>query len=169
MVNWEPTGGASARVIFDRMKEGEDLYCFDTFEGFVEEDVSTESIQNTGVQTKAGHFGDTSIVEVESYITKSGKNGRKLHLRKGYFPNTFEGLDGIKWKFVHLDADLYAPMKSGIEKFWPNLQAGGVMLLHDYNSGYQGTRKATDEYFGSLGIKPIPMYDKAGSVVVIKS
>jgi O-methyltransferase len=33
---------------------------------------------------------------------------------------------------VLLDADLFAPIKAGLELFWPRLVPGGLILVHDY-------------------------------------
>ena len=73
----------------------------------------------------------------------------------------------MKWRFVHLDADLYQPMKAGLEMFFPRLVPGCVLVLHDYNNSFKGTKAAALEYFTPLGITPVPLADKSGSAVVI--
>ena len=59
-------------------------------------------------------------------------------------------------------------MLEGLKRFYPKLVPGGVMLLHDYYSFFDGVRRAADEYFGPLGVVVVPMNDKAGTGVVIK-
>ena len=153
--------GNFARHIFEHKNENATLYCFDTFEGFDERDVNIE-FSETQLKTKKSHFSDTSLDLVRNNITGDKKDER-LELIKGYFPGTFEGLEDKKWRFVHLDADLYEPIKAGVQTFWPNIVKGGVLLVHDYNGAYVGTKKAVDEYFLPLGIVPVPLPDKVGS------
>jgi hypothetical protein len=158
--------GFSARIIFDYLPKEASLHCFDTFEGFDERDTKEES-DVTGVSAKPSEFSDTSLDLVRSYIT-AAPDSPALELHRGWFPDTFSGLEDKDWRFVNLDADLYAPMAAGIETFYPKLVPGGVMLMHDYGSAYTGVKKAADEYFLPLGITPILFNDNTGSAVVIK-
>lgn len=160
--------GNFAKLIFKNKNPDSSLYCFDTFEGFLEKDVNIE-LSETKLKTKSGHFSDTSFDLVTRNITGNTVENDKLKLIKGYFPNTFDGMENKKWRFVQLDADLYEPMKEGAKAFWPNIVKGGVLLIHDYNGPYVGTKKAIDEYFKPLGIVPIPLPDKVGSAVIIKN
>ena len=159
--------GISARLILRHMKRGAQLHCFDTFEGFDEKDTSAESrtVRNRGID---GAFADTSLQRAEDYILDGEIHNSSLFLHKGYFPETFSGLENHAWRFVHLDPDLYLPMLEGLKRFYPKLVPGGVMLLHDYYSFFDGVRRAADEYFGPLGVVVVPMNDKAGTGVVIK-
>lgn len=158
--------GSTARIIFEQKRTGEKLYIFDTFEGFDSKDVDYEA--NIGVNTKTGHFSNTSIEMVNKEITGNSNGSDSLITKKGYFPSTFEGLENNKFKFVHLDADLYNPMKAGLELFYPNLISGGYLLVHDYGGEYEGTRKAVMEFMKENKITLVPMYDKVGSALIIK-
>lgn len=69
----------------------------------------------------------------------------------GLFPGTTRGLDSIRFALVHLDADLYASTKAGLEWFWPRIVAGGAILLDDYGWGYcKGVERAVTEFFDDL-------------------
>jgi hypothetical protein len=55
---------------------------------------------------------------------------------------------------LRLDTDWYASTRHELEHLYPRLAAGGVLIIDDY--GYwRGSRKATDEYFASLGVRPL--------------
>jgi O-methyltransferase len=160
--------GAFAHLIFKYMDPKADLYCFDTFEGFASKDVNIE-LSETGDKVRSGYFSDTSLGQVSDLIIAGSENRKdKLHLIKGYFPDTFTGLENKKWRFVLLDADLYEPMKNGMELFWDNIVDGGVLMIHDYIGSYAGSYKAAEEFFGPRGIVVIPVADRAGSAFVIK-
>ena len=53
-------------------------------------------------------------------------------------------------------------------RFYPLLSRGGIIVAHDYNA-WIGSRKAVDEFCAETGIIPIPMPDKSGSCVILKS
>jgi len=161
--------GHSARIIFERKAEGSELHCFDTFEGFDRRDVSIER-PHDHAWMQVGHFADTSLDLVQRYVVGDRPDASALRLHKGFFPNTFAGLEDLWWRFVHLDADLYAPTYAALERFYPHLVPGGIIVIHDYNNSmyYEGAVKAVNEYFRPLGIVPIALPDKAGSAVIIK-
>jgi hypothetical protein len=160
--------GAFAHLIFKYMDPRSSLYCFDTFEGFASQDVNIE-MNKTGDQVRSGFFSDTSMEGVANTILGGAENRRdKLKLVKGYFPDTFAGYENKKWRFVLLDADLYQPQKSGMEKFWDNIVDGGVLMMHDYMGTYAGAHQASNEFFAARGIQVIPVADTSGSAFVIK-
>ena len=111
-----------------------------------------------------GEFADTSVDLVLSKLTAP----EKAVIRKGYFPETAEGLDA-KFAFVSLDADLYEPTYNGLEWFYPRMASGGVLLLHDYESArFSGVRAAVDAYEQTYGpLLLLPVGDLHGSVMVI--
>ena len=137
------------------------LYLFDTFEGFDARDMAAE----TGYSRAAtGDFDDTSVELVLSKLCAP----EKAVIRKGYFPETAEGLEA-KFAFVSLDADLYEPTYNGLEWFYPRMVSGGVLLLHDYESArFSGVRAAVDAYEQAYGrLLLLPVGDLHGSVMVI--
>lgn len=160
--------GISARLILRHMNRESELHCFDTFEGFDDKDIGSES-QNVRRRPFARLFRNTSIERAKEMILDGETDSSRLFLHQGYFPSTFHGLENRSWRFVHLDADLYLPTLEGIKSFYPKLVPGGVMLLHDYYSFFDGVRRAADEYFCKMGIIVVPMPDKAGTGIVIKS
>jgi O-methyltransferase len=71
---------------------------------------------------------------------------------------------------VHLDCDLYAPMRAGLEFFYPKLVPGGFMIIHDYSSlNWDGVEKAVDEFFADKPERLVPIPDKSGTIVVRKA
>ena len=154
-------------MIWKAMVPGTELFCFDTLSGFGRE-MATREKAEMNLEVAAEKFSDTSLGFASRNITRD-EDPPRLFLRQGFFPDTFAGLEDRRWRFVHLDCDLYESIKNGLTLFWPRLVSGGVMLIHDYSGGfYLGVRKAVDEYFEPLGLRPVPLADKAGSVVIIK-
>ncbi|WP_434625488.1 class I SAM-dependent methyltransferase [Azospirillum sp. B2RO_4] len=161
--------GFSARMIWRWMDQASKLYCFDTFEGFAEPDVKVETELYQSNWT-VGNFQPTSEAMVRGHVL-GGDESRadQLSIVKGWLPASFEPYADKSWRFVHLDMDLYLPHKEMIERVWPKLVPGGILLMHDYhNSGFPGVKKSADEYLNPLGISCVPLPDWGGSAVAIK-
>lgn len=156
--------GHSAGVLHRLLPEKR-LYLFDTFEGFSEGDLMREKVM-TGLNEKIGEFGDTNIEIVKGKLGDT----RNVVFCQGLFPETIKNVpDEETFSLVHFDADLYAPAKAACEYFFPRLVGCGVMVFHDYNNKYTGVKKAVDEYFNSFSSFVIPIPDRFGTAVIVKT
>lgn len=98
------------------------LYLLDTFEGLPEVDLGRDE------KHLAGAFTDTSVEAVRARVGDD-----RVEFIKGYFPETASQLPGdARFAVVHIDCDLYAPMLSSLEYFYPRMSPGGFILMHDY-------------------------------------
>ena len=68
---------------------------------------------------------------------------------KGWFVDTFPEVADKKFCLVHVDCDLYQPVKECMEFFVPRMVPGGFMVIDDYGDPnvFPGAVKAVDEYF----------------------
>ncbi len=67
----------------------------------------------------------------------------------GLFPKTAAG---ERFALVHLDADLYASTRDGLEWFWPRLSVSGAIVLDDYNWKFcRGVSLAVTQFFAVRG------------------
>lgn len=154
--------GETANMIHE-MDNTRPLHLFDTFEGFDADDLAKETSKDKKYNTS--NFSDTSLEAVKEFI-----NGNEnVHFHKGFFPDSTKGLKEQNYAFVSLDADLYAPTKSGLEYFYPKLSAGGVIIIHDYNHNWDGCRKAIDEFAATIPETLVEIPDWQGSVMIIKN
>ena len=152
-------------AIIQRLLPKKRLYLFDTFEGFLQNDLNVEK-DIVGLDEKIGYFGDTSINIVKDKLGDT----RNVILCPGQFPETITSVpDDETFCLVHFDADLYAPTKAVCEYFFPRLVDNGVMIFHDYNNKYIGVKKAVDEYFSDSFSFVIPIPDRFGSALIIKN
>lgn len=155
--------GSTAKLIHHYAPE-RTLHLFDTFEGFTTEGSATEA-KDTGASVRASEFSRTSLAGVKATIG----NAETVHYHVGLFPASIPArLLNEQFAFAHLDADLYAPIRAGLDFFWPRLTAGGMILVHDYNS-WPGARKAVDDFCSESGQLAIPMPDKSGSALIVKT
>lgn len=98
------------------------LYLFDTFEGFSCEDVEAEDLVAAEWVKNGGNerLKNTSenIVKLRCY------NRSRLNIKKGYIPETLMGIED-RFCFVNLDMDLYNPQYSALEFFGERMVGGG--------------------------------------------
>lgn len=145
---------------FNRYLPEKKLYLFDTFEGFSERD-------DTGIDHRLrsqNSFDDTNV----SFVLNNMPHPLQCIIRKGYFPSSAENLEDI-YCLVSLDADLYKPIFSGLVYFYPRLQHGGFIFIHDYDTcSWNGVKKAVDEFCEKNNIFFVPVLDRCGSVIIIK-
>jgi O-methyltransferase len=90
-------------------------------------------------------------------------------IKKGYFPETAKGLEDEKFAFVRIDVNLYKPIFEGLEFFYPKLEKGGYIFVHDYNhSGWPGTTKAVKDFSKKYDVPYFPLSDSGGSAIFMK-
>ena len=152
-------GNSAAVLAHYARAHGRTVYLFDTYQGFDERDLK-------GTDTsRPPRFEDTSLDLVQESVGVDS-----VRYVKGYFPNSIPSdlLDG-RFSVVHLDCDLYEPMKAGLEFFFPRLSPGGLMIFHDYSGGYwEGAKRAVDEFVSTIAENLILLPDKSGTAMIRK-
>jgi O-methyltransferase len=138
------------------------LYLFDTFKGFDNRDVISETKKefSSGKQD----FSDTSVEAVLKLMPFPQKCNPVI----GFFPESAKRIDD-RFVFVSLDADLYEPIYNGLQFFYPRLVSGGYIFIHDFNNdAYKGARKAVEQFCEEHKINYLPIPDVGGSAVILK-
>lgn len=135
------------------------LYLFDTFTGFDAADLEAD-----GKIKAPQDFTATTAAAVLSRMP----HPEKCIIKEGRFPATAEGLED-RFCFVSIDADLYIPVLSGLQYFYPRLQPGGYIFIHDYhNDHYKGAMQAVNEFCAAEKITPVPLPDNGGTAVIVR-
>ena len=122
------------------------LYLFDTFEGLPTQDLEFDA-QKGYSKHKASYLQNTTVDEVLGVMPYP----EKCVIMKGYFPESIQGLEDT-FAFVSLDPDLYRPILDGMRYFYPRLQEGGIIMIHDYSSPFfTGVMEAVKDYEEEIG------------------
>ncbi len=154
--------GHTAKIIHHSAPDRR-LHLFDTFEGFTSNDLDSEEGKARGYSEV--NFSNTSIDKVIKHI-----NGNEnLIIHKGYFPQSAADTKETQFAFVSIDADLYKPIKAGLEYFYPRLAEGGIIIVHDYNEDWTGAMKAVDEFCRDIEENPLLFPDPGNSIAIIKN
>lgn len=149
--------GFFARCV-NQLLPGRTLYLFDSFEGFAEDACASESFQ-------AAHR-NTAMDKVLSIMP----HPEKITLKPGFFPESLEGLEE-RFCLVSLDVDFYQATLDGLEYFWPRLEKGGYLLLHDWGSPkLPGVAQALADYETQTGtsLPAVPLCDVGGTLILCK-
>lgn len=154
--------GLTAKLIHYYLPE-RNLFLFDTFNGFDTMDIGKEKA-TTDFSVSEKQFSNNSLSKVINYVKPLNKN---VVFVEGRFPDSALRINlPEKFAFIHLDADLYGPTKSGLDFFFPRMSKGGFIVIHDFNS-WPGARKAVEDFASEKNIVPIPMPDKSGSCLIL--
>ena len=138
------------------------LYLFDTFEGFDEKDKKTE--KELGLNEATQDFSNTSV----NAVLKIMPFPNQCIIRKGFFPETAVNIKD-SFAFVSLDTDLYEPIYQGLVYFYPRMEKGGYIFVHDVNNdSYKGGAKAVEQFSFEQNLSFVPIPDSCGSVIFVK-
>lgn len=149
--------GFFARCI-NLLLPGRTLYLFDSFEGFAPETNAAEAFQAAHANTAA-----EKVLAIMPYP-------EKICLKPGFFPDSLDGLEE-RFSLVSLDVDFYQTTLDGLRYFWPRLNPGGYLMLHDWGSmKLPGVSEALSDYERERGgkIPAIPLCDVGGTLVLCK-
>ena len=149
--------GFFARCINQLLPERR-LYLFDSFEGFAQETQAAESFQ-------AAHR-NTAVEKVMAIMPKP----ESVTVKPGFFPGSLGGLEE-RFCLVSLDVDFYQTTLEGLRYFWPRLEPGGYLMLHDWGSPkLPGVAKALADYERETGCRltAVPLCDVGGSLILCK-
>lgn len=131
--DWAECGvfkGSTAYLLGSRMEafsRQDTIYLFDSFQG-----LSSIQSADAGTFMKAKDYCcDQSSVE------KNLSRFKHYEFMPGWIPSRFGEVSDKVFSFVHIDVDLYEPVKLSLEFFMPRMVPGGILVMDDY--GFDGT------------------------------
>lgn len=134
------------------------LYLFDSFEGFMPEAGATDSFQAAHQNTNA-----ENVLAIMPYP-------EQVIMKPGFFPDSLNGLEE-RFCLVSLDVDFENTTMDGLRYFWPRLNEGGYLMLHDWgNPKLPGVKHALKQYELEIGrkISAVPLCDVGGTMILCK-
>jgi O-methyltransferase len=140
------------------------IWLYDTFEGVTsptDDDVQEMSgrlaseILDEHERTQDDPFwGIAPRALVESNLRRTGYPMHRFRFVEGDVLKTIPAEAPERLAILRLDTDWYESTRHELEHLYPRLAPGGVLIVDDY--GYwRGARKATDEFFQTLGARPL--------------
>jgi hypothetical protein len=126
------------------------VFAADSFEGLPPPD-------GTNYPIDAGHnfhlipFLSVPLDQVKSNFAKFGLLDEQVQFVEGWFSDTLPSLSDHMWSVIRLDADLYESTINALDNLYPNLSAGGYLIVDDYGS-VEPCRQAVEDYRQAHGI-----------------
>ena len=142
------------------------LYLFDSFQGFQPEEAQQEKGRGTCTDGFLTAHQNTSVQSVLDHMP----HPENVILKIGFFPDSLHGLED-RFSLVSLDADFRDSTLEGLRYFWPRLNAGGYLMLHDWGSPrLSGVRQALELYRTEIEepIASVPIPDLGSSLILQK-
>lgn len=117
----------------------EKVYLCDTFTGVVKAGKKDS-------EYKGGEHSDTNKELVEELILSKMKL-ENVEILEGIFPDqTGHSIEDLKFRFCHVDVDVYQSAKDIVSWIWNRLVQGGIMVYDDYGFiGCDGVTKCVEE------------------------
>jgi len=125
-------------------------YLFDTFRGPVRPTVVTDYAGRKIIFGECPSF--RSIVE--NNIARCGVDPDRLVLVEGPVQETLPHVGLKSLCLLRLDTDDYESTLHELRTMYPVIEPFGALIIDDYGY-YRGSRKAVDEYLGSLEAAPL--------------
>lgn len=137
------------------------IYLCDTFEGVVKADSQKDPYFH------GGELNDTSVKIVRDLIYRRLKL-KNVKILKGVFPDeTKELIKDDKFRFCHIDVDVYQSAKDIVEWIWDKISLGGVIIYDDYGfQGCEGITKFVEEERKKSD--RLVIYNLNGHAIVVK-
>jgi O-methyltransferase len=115
------------------------IHAFDTFSGIPNSSISAID------EHRGGDFSDVDANKVKAMLGRY----KNITIHDGDIAETKNDVRNNTFSFVHVDCDVYKPIKECCEFFVPRLSPYGIIIFDDYNlHTCPGARTAVDEYFG---------------------
>lgn len=152
-------------ALFNQAFPDRKLYLFDTFAGFECGEAEAELHRSNCNEAFVEAFKETSIQTVMEKMTAA----EQVILRPGIFPDTAAGVED-RFALVSIDVDFEHSTLAGLEFFYPRLNPGGYLLIHDYNSRLAGVAEAVMKFERKLGrsVAKVPLCDRSGTCVITR-
>lgn len=123
----------------DASFRGSGYHIFDSFQGL------SEPTPEDGGTGHASTFS-ASLDDVRRNLARFPD----ITFHPGRIPESFAGLPERRYRFVHVDVDLFEPTDGAVRYFVPRLVSGGLLICDDYD--WPGARKAIEDYCAAKGI-----------------
>lgn len=139
---------------------GDTVYLCDTFTGVVKASEKDGSY-------KGGEHGDTDRATVDKLLKSLSL--KQVVCLTGIFPeHTAHLIQATKFRFCHVDVDVYDSARDVVEWVWPRLCTGGIVVYDDY--GFE-TCEGITRYVEEQLFLPdrIIVHNLNGHAIVIKT
>ena len=157
-------GGSMMAVALTLLSESDTtrrLYLYDTFGGMTQptdrdldfRGMAAEQMLKA-VPRGTGLWAYASIEDVRSNLASTQYPQDRIQYIQGRVEEPLPKSLPSMLSLLRLDTDWYESTNNELKYMYPLLVCNGVLIIDDYGH-WQGAKQATDEYFASIGRKPL--------------
>lgn len=162
---WRGGNSIAAKKIFELLGSKKEVWLFDTFAGMTkptEYDVDSINHKNAIYRFNELQRDDindwcyASLEDVKANFKDYDIDMSGVNFIKGDVLKTIDLGQRLpdKISVLRLDTDWYESTRRELEFLYPKISKKGVLVIDDYG-GWQGSKKAVDEYFFNSKYKPL--------------
>jgi hypothetical protein len=164
---------AAALTLLEGGSTERELHLFDTFEGMPPpSEVDRRTGGRSAEELLAASDRDSKIWavatldDVRTAMDEIGYPAERIHYHRGMVEETIPGDAPERISVLRLDTDWYESTRHELEHLYDRLSPGGVLIIDDYG-GWEGSRKATEEFLASTG-EPLLLLPISGGRIAVK-
>lgn len=141
---------------------------FDIFGDFPEAKYEGDKQRRDDFVEETNGGKSISLEEMKELLDKQALS-KNVELIKGdilvTLKNYLEKNPHLKVSLLHIDVDLYEPVKEILEQLYDRVSTGGIIILDDYGT-FAGTNKAVDDFFNNKAeVKKLPFSNTISYIV----
>ncbi|TVQ84750.1 MAG: methyltransferase [Micavibrio sp.] len=138
------------------------FWLFDTWEGIPPEKISDREKQTAADYNKSYYHKDG----VYEAVTESFFPYPNVHMVQGILPDTLDQAEIGTIAYLSMDLNNATYEKACIEKLWPKLAEGAIVLLDDYGfSAFRPQQDMWDDFAAEKGLKVLTLPTGQGILV----
>jgi O-methyltransferase len=163
---------AAALTLLEAGADDRDLHLFDTFEGMPP---PTEHDKRPGGRTAeemlrtsdrdAKIWAVATLDDVRTAMEETEYPAERIHYHPGMVEETIPRDAPERISILRLDTDWYESTRHELEHLYDRLSPGGVLIIDDYG-GWEGSRKATEEFLAKTNAPLLLLPISAGRIAV---
>lgn len=130
-------------------------WAIDTFGGFVADDVAHEQQARGKTSREEGRALAKFTINSQRWFDRTmALNGITRVTSHAAAVQDFDFPAGVRFCFALVDVDLYRPTLAALEKLWPLMSPGGIVVVDDCHEhhAYDGSRQALEEFCAARGL-----------------
>lgn len=149
-------GGLSSFLLCSRLRQhdgrfdGSGYEIYDSFQG-LSEPQAEDALEPGADELVAKSLRPGMFAFPLEFVQNSLRTFPRISYGPGWIPNAFPK-DERRYRFAHIDVDLYAPTKAALKHFWPRIIPGGIVVCDDYN--WSGAKRAVEELGAPFAVTP---------------
>ncbi|MBI2024345.1 class I SAM-dependent methyltransferase [Candidatus Giovannonibacteria bacterium] len=139
---WKGGSAAVMAYVLSKSRVKRNVWLFDSFEGL------PAPSEIDGQKARKKYYPGllkTPSTNIQDIFKKLKISSDNVKIIEGWFSETFPKVKIEKIAILHIDADFYEPVKMSLEKFYPSVVPGGIVVLDDFGT-WEGCRAAFEEF-----------------------